>query len=108
MKKLLGSTLALAMFLPTGASAELLKNLKISGQLDVQTTSARNVIDFVTRPTQGTFTNGNNDRIGHAHTRTMVSGDWDLLDDVHARITLVKGVPTNERVSAAALSRSTT
>lgn len=92
MKKLLGSTLALAMFLPTGANAELLKNLKISGQLDVQATSARNVVDFVTRPDQGdTAVPGNNDRIGDAHTRTMLSADWDLLDDVHARITLVKG-----------------
>lgn len=89
MKKLLGSTLALAMFLPTGANAELLKNLKISGQLDVQATSARNITDFVTRPDQGAA--NNNDRIGDAHTRTMLSADWDLLDDVHARITLVKG-----------------
>jgi hypothetical protein len=92
MKKLLGSTLALAMFLPTGANAELFKNLKISGQLDVQATSARNVTDFLTRPDQGdTAQPGNNDRIGDAHTRTMLSADWDLLDDVHARITLVKG-----------------
>ncbi|MDX6768311.1 MAG: hypothetical protein SF051_02180 [Elusimicrobiota bacterium] len=77
-----------------------MKNLKVSGQLDVQTTSARNVIDFLTRgtPNLGAQTASNNDRIGHAHTRTMVSADWDLLDDVHARITLVKGVPTNERV----------
>lgn len=86
MKKLLGSTLALAMFLPTGANAELLKNLKVSGQLDVQTTSARNVADFLTRDS--------NDRIGDAHTRTMLSADWDLLDDVHARVTLEKGAGT--------------
>lgn len=91
MKKLLGSTLALAMFLPTGANAELFKNMKISGQLDVQATSARNVADFVTRPAQGATTNGNNDRLGNVHTRTMLSADWDLLDDVHARLTLVKG-----------------
>ncbi len=91
MKKLLGSTLALAMFLPTGANAELLKNLKLSGQLDVTAVSARNVADFVTRPAQGAVTNGNNDRLGHAFTRTMLSADWDLLDDVHARVTLVKG-----------------
>jgi hypothetical protein len=80
------------MFLPTGANAELFKNLKISGQLDVQATSARNVTDFATRPDQGDLAQpGNNDRIGDAHTRTMLSADWDLLDDVHARITLVKG-----------------
>lgn len=93
MKKLLGSTLALAMFLPTGANAELLKNLKISGQLDVTAVSAHNVTDFVTRPPQGDFAaaTGNNDRVGHAFTRTMLSADWDLLDDVHARVTVVKG-----------------
>ena len=51
MKKLLGMTLALAMFVPAGANAELLKNLKASGQLDIQTTSANNVRDFTTRPT---------------------------------------------------------
>lgn len=93
MKKLLGSTLALAMFVPTGANAELLKNLKLSGQLDVTAVSAQNVTDFVTRPAQGNtaVATGNNDRVGHAFTRTMLSADWDLLDDVHARVTLVKG-----------------
>lgn len=91
MKKLLGSTLALAMFLPTGANAELLKNLKLSGQLDVTAVSAHNVTDFVTREVQGGVGGANNDRLGHAFTRTMLSADWDLLDDVHARVTLVKG-----------------
>jgi hypothetical protein len=98
MKKLLGSTLALAMFLPAGANAELLKNLKVSGQLDVQTTSARNITDFVTRPTganSSPASTANNDRIGDAHARLMVRGDWDLLDDVHARVTLVKGAENN-------------
>ena len=98
MKKLLGTTLALAMLLPVGANAELLKNLKVGGQLDVQTTSARNVLDFATREAQGTNTPAaatpnanNNDRIGHATTRLMLKMDWDLLDDVHARVTMVKG-----------------
>lgn len=90
MKKLLGTTLALAMFIPAGANAELLKNFKASGNLDIQTTSARNVTDFVTRPnTTGAVLN--NDRIGHAQTRVIVKMDWDLLDDVHSRVTLVKG-----------------
>lgn len=97
MKKLLGTTLALAMFVPAGANAELLKNLKLSGQLDVAAVSAHNVTDFVTRPNALGGGSGpgaaasNNDRIGHANTRTMLSADWDLLDDVHARITFVKG-----------------
>ena len=89
MKKLLGTTLALAMCVPAGANAELLKNFKVSGNLDIQTTSARNVTDFVTRGAS------NNDRIGHANTRVIVKMDWDLLDDVHSRVTLVKGASNN-------------
>jgi hypothetical protein len=94
MKKLLGTTLALAMFMPAGANAELLKNFKVSGNLDIQTTSARNVTDLVTRPTGANSSPANadnNDRIGHATTRVIVKMDWDLLDDVHSRVTLVKG-----------------
>ena len=101
MKKLLGTTLALAMFFPAGANAELLKNFKASGQLDVQTTSARNIADFVTRPTgagSNPASSENNDRIGDAHTRVIVRGDWDVLDDVHARVTLVKGGENTNRV----------
>ncbi|MEK7388775.1 MAG: hypothetical protein AAB036_03665 [Elusimicrobiota bacterium] len=90
MKKLLGTTLALAMLLPAGANAELLKNFKMGGQLDIQTTSARNIADFATRP-HPTGTPANNDRLGHATTRVIVKADWDVLDDVHARVTLVKG-----------------
>ena len=90
MKKLLGSSLALAMVLPAGVNAEMLKNLKISGQLDVQATSANNVTDMQTR------SNANaNDRIGSVMTRTMLSADWDLLDDVHSRVTLSKGDSSN-------------
>jgi hypothetical protein len=91
MKKLLGTTLALAMFVPAGANAELLKNFKVGGQLDIQTTSARNVIDFVTRQDPSGAGANRNDRIGHATTRVIVKMDWDLLDDVHSRVTLVKG-----------------
>jgi hypothetical protein len=90
MKKLLGTTLALAMFVPAGANAEILKNFKVSGSLDIQTTSARNITDFATRPTQGNVVS-NNDRLGHATTRAIVKLDWDLLDDVHSHVTLVKG-----------------
>jgi hypothetical protein len=93
MKKLLGTTLALAMFVPAGANAEILKNFKVSGALDIQTTSARNVTDFATRAPQGVTSAApnNNDRIGHATTRAIVKMDWDLLDDVHSHVTLVKG-----------------
>lgn len=101
MKKLLGTTLALAMFVPAGANAELLKNLKVGGQLDIQTTSARNTSDFATRPNHAAGGAGpgaaaaNNDRIGAATTRAILKLDWDLLDDVHSRVTLVKGASNN-------------
>lgn len=96
MKRLLGTVLALAIIMPPGASAEILKNLKVSGQLDVQMTSARNVTDFATRPANHPAADGgdNNDRVGTTLTRTMLNLDWDLLDDVHAQGTLVK----NDRV----------
>jgi hypothetical protein len=86
-KKLLGSTLALGMLFPAIAQAELVKGLKFGGQFDLQSTSGRNVTDFATRP-QGA--NANNDRIGDAQTRIMLHADWDLLDDVHAKVTLRK------------------
>ena len=106
MKKIIGSTLALALFLPALANAELFKNLKVGGQLDVQATSARNVTDFVTRMTPpapaASPSVNNNDRIGHTSTRLMVKLDWDLLDDVHSRLTLVKGAGAgNARVYGA-------
>lgn len=85
MKKLLGSTLALAMLFAYGqANAELLKNFKLGGQIDLQATAARNVTDFITRGA------GNNDRIGDAQTRVMLGMDWDLLDDVHSKVSLTK------------------
>lgn len=101
MKKLLGTTLALAMFVPAGANAELLKNLKTSGNLDIQTTSARNIADFATTANQAGGGSGpgaaaaNNDRLGHASTRVILKLDWDLLDDVHSRVSLVKGAGAN-------------
>ncbi|MBI5631117.1 MAG: hypothetical protein HY921_09560 [Elusimicrobia bacterium] len=97
MKKLLGLTLALAMLFPySQASAELLKNLKVSGQLDIQATAARNTVDFATRANPlgagsvvpASF--NNNDRISDTQTRLMVNLDWDLLDDVHSKVTLRK------------------
>lgn len=99
MKKLLGSTLALAMLFPySQANAELLKNFKLSGQIDLQMDASRNVTDFQTRGVEITGDNDyadagesvGNDRIGTAHTRIMVHMDWDLLDDVHSKVTLRK------------------
>ena len=82
MKKLLGAALSLALLFPSGpASAELLKNLKLNGSLDVRALSANNLIDVAS---------GNPDHISTVQTRTMLNAGWDLLDDVHAMVTLRK------------------
>src|SRR5438445_44215 len=60
MKKLLGLTLTLAMIAPAGANAELLKNLKATGQIDIQATSADNVLDFAGQATAPSNPAGNN------------------------------------------------
>ena len=50
MKKLLGAVLSLALLIPSGpASAELFKNLKLDGWLDVRMDSSYNIKDFSTR-----------------------------------------------------------
>ncbi|HAM35613.1 MAG TPA: hypothetical protein DEB40_03505 [Elusimicrobia bacterium] len=91
MKKLLGSVLALALVLSISqANAELLKNFKFGGSIDLQATSARNVLDFQTHPKA----NNGGDQIGNVQTRLMLNMDWDLLDDVHSRVTIRK----NDRV----------
>jgi hypothetical protein len=90
MKKVLVGAMAFSIpFASNPASAELLKNFKLSGQLDVQATAAKNVTDFSTYANVPAAA-ANNDRIGDAQTRLMVHMDWDLLDDVHARVTLGK------------------
>lgn len=81
MKKLLGSTLALAMFLPAAANAELLKNLKVGGDLDVNAVTATNLADFNT---------SSYDQHSNVQTRLMVKADWDLLDDVHSHLSIDK------------------
>jgi hypothetical protein len=93
MKKLLGSTLALAMLVPAGANAELLKNLKISGSIEVDAVSANNVSDFQTRQY---------DTINTVQTRLQTHADWDLLDDVHAHISLDKNNRTYGTVAETA------
>lgn len=92
MKKLLGSTLALALLVPAFANAELLKNFKASGSIDIDAVSANNVGDLNT---------SNYDHLNTVQTRVLVNGDWDLLDDVHAGVTLNKN---NRTYGAAAES----
>ena len=81
MKKLLGLTVALAMVVPSVASAELLKNLKVGGSLDVDAVESNNVSDYSTK---------NYDHRSTVQTRLLVNTDWDLLDDVHAHMTISK------------------
>lgn len=98
MKMLLGSALTLALVLPSGpASAELLKNLKTTGSVDIQAVSSRNITDFRTQQNAngggavGAFAAGTgNDRIGTAGTRIIAGLSWDLLDDIHAKVTMRK------------------
>lgn len=92
VKSLVAAVSAFAFTATAGgsANAELLKNLRMGGQIDVQATSARNVTDFVTSPRATPAATSFNDRIGDAQTRVMVWLDWDLLDDVHSRLTFRK------------------
>jgi hypothetical protein len=93
MKKSLGiaASLALVWSAQPASAVELLKNLRVGGQIDLQATSATNVTDFSTRATKApAAASANNDRIGDVQTRVMVNLDWDLLDDVHSRVTLRK------------------
>lgn len=92
MKKSLGIMASLALvWSAQPARAELLKNLRLGGQLDLQATSASNITDFSTNQTlPPAAASANNDRVGDVQTRLMVWLDWDLLDDVHSRVLLRK------------------
>lgn len=87
-KKLLGSTLALALSVGQVNAAELFKDLSFGGQMDLQATSARNARDFATNAAAGG--NTNNDRIGDVQTRIMLDAMWNVLDDVHAMVSVTK------------------
>src|SRR5208282_6233080 len=87
MKKLLGAVLSLALLIPSGpASADLFKNLKVDGSLEVQAISANNVTNFNTAAY---------DNIGDAQTRLMLNAGWDLLDNLHSMVSLTN----NDRTS---------
>jgi len=79
------------MFFPAQSFAadSLLKNMKFGGQIDVQGISADNVADFTTNAPDATTGNAN-DHIGDVQTRVMIHADWDVLDDVHAKVSLTK------------------
>jgi len=83
------------MILPSFANAaELFKNLKLDGQIDVDGITSRNILDFATRQDQTGANVGagvtNNDRLGNVQERLMLGLDWDLLDDVHGKVSITK------------------
>ncbi|MBI4057399.1 MAG: hypothetical protein HY399_07645 [Elusimicrobia bacterium] len=80
MKKLLGTVLGLALVFPAIAQADLLKNLKTSGQVDVQGVRVNNLDS----------TSGTMDRFGRTHTRLIWGASFDLLDDVMGNVTFTK------------------
>ncbi|MDE2291520.1 MAG: hypothetical protein KGL53_05505, partial [Elusimicrobia bacterium] len=70
MRKLLATTLAAGLLVPAVANAEILRNLKVDGSLDVQAVSGRNVTDFTTRgDVVGAPSTTGQDRIGTTATR---------------------------------------
>ena len=82
MKKMLGLALALAISSSAlAANAEILKNLKTKGEINVLGVMDQNVTDMRT---------DNHDDF--RHTRAMINYGvmFDLLDDLHANITLIK------------------
>jgi len=81
--KLLSLSLALALMASVSlpVRAELLKNLKTDGSIEVKTFGIDNEVDL-----RGTT----DDYRSEARTRLMLGGSFDLLDDVHARVLLGK------------------
>lgn len=82
MKKLLGMALALAISSSAiAANAEILKNLKTTGEITVLGVMDQNVTDLRTDKADD-----------FRHTRSMITYGvmFDLLDDLHANMTFVK------------------
>src|ERR1051326_3634860 len=77
----LSCALALVYSISLPARAELLKNFKSDGSIEVKSFSIDNETDF-----NGTA----DDYRGETRTRIMAGGAFDLLDDVHARVLLRK------------------
>lgn len=89
LRRLAAAALALGLS-AAPAQAEVFKNFRLGGQIDVMATSANNVADFQTQPNIAPAAYNGRDRLGDTQTRIMIFLDWDLLDDVHSRITLRK------------------
>lgn len=83
MKKLLGAALSLALVCGgmAPAQAELLKNLKLGGEVEVHAVKSNNLTDANDKAI---------DKDGRAHTRAIVYGTFDLNDDASAKVSLYK------------------
>ncbi|MBI4054736.1 MAG: hypothetical protein HY402_01230 [Elusimicrobia bacterium] len=83
MRKLVSAVLGLGLVYAAGlsAQAEILKNLKTSGQIDVQAFSVNNEQDLT-----GTLS----DKENQVQSRVTAGLSFDLLDDVHAKVYLRK------------------
>lgn len=87
----LGAILALVPFISLPAQSELFKNLKTDGSIETRTFAIDNETDR----------NGNaDDYRSETNTRFMLGANFDLLDDVHARLAISRsprmgtGAPT--------------
>ncbi|MBU2530620.1 MAG: porin [Elusimicrobia bacterium] len=80
MKKLVGIITVLALFTSV-ASAELLKNFKANGSIEVLSITADNAVFF---------NKDTNDKYSETEARVVVGATFDLNDDVDAKITAIK------------------
>lgn len=80
MKKLVGIITVLALFTSV-ASAELIKNLEISGSLEVLSITGDNATDFDKTV---------DDKYSETKARVIIGATFDLNDDVDAKVTLIK------------------
>lgn len=97
MRKLLGAALSLVLVAGVvgTAKADILKNLKVNGEVEVSAVGTNNLTDF----------NKNaDDKDGRATTRVLVNGMFDLSDEAMATISLGKN---NRQYGAAAENLNT-
>ena len=80
MKKLVGIITVLALFTSV-ASAELLKNFKANGSIEVLNITADNTSDYNSDAA---------DKRSETKARVIIGATFDLNDDVDAKVTLVK------------------
>src|ERR1035441_6736771 len=77
----LSFALALVYSISLPARAELLKNFKTDGSIETRSFGINNEFDR---------NSANDDYRSETRTRLMLGGTFDLLDDVHSRIQLLK------------------